>query len=217
MIKISRYSLIFSRQSSSSVVSQWITYVIDDVLDFPTRNINFRTVLCSGDKKKWDVRSHEGVIAPSLFFFYFLQQIVPDVINGPFLKGDNVMQIRGEWGRPYILLTNYFWCIYWDTADNCESPSHIRIYQHLWDPYSSSPVIHPALSTLDPVCFPSVWPIVTESNCRQKTTSNDYFIWESERETEKSQTGTFNKRRRPFFCSQHTISDNKEYYWLGWD
>lgn len=136
--------------------------------------------------------------------------------EGLFFEKDNVMQIRCELGCPYILWTNYFWCIYRDTAEQGESVDHMRIYQHLWDLYRSLPVIHLALSTLDPFCYPSVWPIVTESNCRQKTTSNDYFIWESELESEKSQTATFNKRRKPF-CSRHTILDNKEYYWPSWD
>lgn len=119
-------------------------------------------------------------------------------MNGLFFEGDNVTQIRGEWGRPYILKTNYIWCIYWDASDNGESLSHIRIYQHLGDLYSSSPVIHLALSTPDPFCFPSVWPIVTESNCRQKTTSNDYFIWESEREW-KVTDRYFQQKEEAFF------------------
>lgn len=122
----------------------------------------------------------------SFFSTNHLKQIALHAMNGLFQQKDNVMQIRWERGCSYILQPNYLWCIYWDSAERGETPGHIRIYQHLWDLYSSSPVIHLALSTLDPVCFLSVWPIVTESNCRQKTTSNDYFIWESEGERVKS-------------------------------
>lgn len=125
-----------------------------------------------------------------------------------FFKGDNVMQIRGERGCPYILWTNYFWCTYWDAAEHGESLSHIRIYQHLWDLYSSSPVIHLALSTLDPFCFPSVWPIVTESNCRQKTTSNDYFIWESEREW-KVTDRYFQQKEEAFLFPTHNFRQQR--------
>lgn len=115
------------------------------------------------------------------------------------LEKDDVMQIK--WGRscPYMVQTNYSW----DKANCGKSVGHMRIYQYSRDPYSRSPAIHLALSSPYPVCFPSVWPIVTESNCRQKTTSNDYFICTSERQgaaaSEKSQTGTFNKRTRPPF------------------
>lgn len=79
-----------------------------------------------------------------------------------------------------MLQTNYSRCRYGDKANCGESVGHMRIYQHSRDPYSRSPAIHLALSSPNPVCFPSVSPIVTESNCRQKTTSNDYFICTSE-------------------------------------
>lgn len=119
------------------------------------------------------------------------------------LEKDDAVQIKRGQSRPYILQTSYSWCIYRDKANLGESVGHMRIYQHSRDPYSRPPAIYLALSSPDPVCFPSVWPIVTESNCSQKTTSNDYFICTSERQgaaaSEKSQTGTFNKRTRPPF------------------
>lgn len=120
-----------------------------------------------------------------------------------FLEKDNAVQIKRGRSRPYMLQTNYYWCIYRDKANRGESVGHACTYQHSWDPYSCSPAIHLALSSPHPVCLPIVWPIVTESNCRQKTTSNDYFICTFECQgaaaSEKSQTGTFNKRTRPPF------------------
>lgn len=88
----------------------------------------------------------------------------------------------------------------------------MRIYQHSRDPYSSSPVIHLALSSPDPSCFPSVWPIVTESNCRQKTTSNDYFICKSERArwpVKSHRQVLSTKGRGPFLFPTHNFRQQR--------
>lgn len=128
----------------------------------------------------------------------------------PLLKKDNVIQIRQRRGCCDILLTNYFWRICRDAGERGESAGHIRIYQHLWDPHGSSPVIHLALSSPDPVCFLSVWPIVTESNCRQKTTSNDYFIWEPEREREWKVTDRyFQQKEKAFLFPTHNFRQQR--------
>lgn len=147
-----------------------------------------------------------------LVFFNYEEQTAPREPGGLSWKRQcDADKMGARW--PEMLQTNYCWCSYGDEAKRVESPGHMRIYQHSWDPYSSSPVIHLALSSPDPSCFASVWPIVAESNCRQKTTSNDYFICKSESwraaASEKSQTGTFNKRTRPFFVPDTQFQTTK--------
>lgn len=67
-------------------------------VDFSTE-IHYLGQFSVAKDTKPDIRSGRVIVAP----FYFLKQIVPDVMNGLFCKGDNVMQIRREQGCPYIL------------------------------------------------------------------------------------------------------------------
>lgn len=164
-------------------------------------------LIVSNDKER-DVRCKSLL----LVFLNYEKQTAPWEPGGLSWKRQCDTDKMGR-GGPYMLQTNYFWCSYGDKSKRVESPGHMRIHQHSWDQYSSSPAIHLALSSPDPSCFPSVWPIVTESNCRQKTTSNDYFICKSESRgaaaSEKSQTGTFNKRTRPFFVPDTQFQTTK--------
>lgn len=155
----------------------------------PTKSvkISMATKMFQSDDKEGDVRLYSLLL---VFFNYGKLTTVRESGGLSWKQTTNkknkknyVMRIKLGQSHPYLLQSNYSWSIYKEKVNRSESVGHIRIYQHLQGPYSRLPAIHLALSSPDPVCFPSVWPIVTESNCRQKTTSNDYFICTSEPES----------------------------------
>ncbi len=143
----------------------------------------------------------------SLFFLYFFKTNLATCNEWPFKRRQCDADKRSEVVHIYsrLITLDAFTETSWNMVSLRATFGFISTCGTL---YSSLPVIHLALSTPDPFCFPSVWPIVTESNCRQKTTSNDYFIWESKREW-KVTDRYFQQKEEAFLFPTHNFRQQR--------